>query len=228
MNYPEALEKLKQGNQRFATGLKSVESLATEGRRLELAQMGQQPFAIILSCADSRVPSEMVFDSGLGELFVVRVAGNIVAPSLIGSIEFAAEKFGTQLCVVMGHSQCGAVTAALDVASSGNRPQSDNVQNIVLEIMPSVEQALAATVDPTRDAVVDAATALNVRHSVDQLQERSGILTRLVAAGRLLIVGATYNLHTGKVSFLEGEGPLPSRASKRPGHYNFAPRDAER
>src|SRR5690349_21481050 len=117
----EALAKLIKGNERFVTGLRSVESLASHLRRRELAESGQEPWAIVLSCSDSRVPAELVFDCGLGELFVVRVAGNIVAPSLIASVEFAAQSFGTPLCVVMGHSQCGAVGAAVQLEATGDR-----------------------------------------------------------------------------------------------------------
>jgi carbonic anhydrase len=203
MRHSEALDRLKQGNKRFASGLRSVEAMATEGRRVELATTGQKPFAMVLSCADSRVPSEMVFDCGLGELFVVRVAGNIVAPSLIGSIEFAAESFGTQLCVVMGHSQCGAVSASVGAAVSGSRPESDNVQNIVLEILPSVKAAMRAHPGASKDCLVHAATEINVRQSVDNLVQRSHVIARLVEEGRLRVVGATYDLHTGKVLFLD-------------------------
>lgn len=207
MRHVEALEKLKAGNLRFAAGLRSVEAMATEDRRLTLAKQGQKPFAMVLSCADSRVPSEMVFDCGLGELFVVRVAGNIVAPSLIGSIEFAAENFGTQLCVVMGHSQCGAVAATVDSATSGQRPTSDNVQNIVLEILPAVKHALIQHPDRPRSEIIEASTRENVLHSVKSLKERSAVIERLVKDGRLMIVGATYDLHTGRVTFLDSTSP---------------------
>jgi carbonic anhydrase len=203
MHHAEALEKLKQGNKRYASGLRSVEAMATAGRRMELAKVGQTPFAIVLSCADSRVPSEMVFDCGLGELFVVRVAGNIVAPSLIGSIEFAAENFGTQLCVVMGHSQCGAVAATVGAAQTGTRPESDNVQNIVLEILPSVKAAMRETSGSSKDQLVRTATELNVRRSVANLVERSAVIGRLVADGKLRVVGANYDLHSGEVVFYD-------------------------
>lgn len=203
MRHTEALERLKQGNKRFAAGLRSVEAMATEGRRVELARAGQKPFATILSCADSRVPAEMVFDCGLGDLFVVRVAGNIVAPSLIGSIEFASENFGTELCVVMGHSQCGAVSATVNAALSDSRPESDNVQNIVLEIMPSVKQALCAHPAVAKDLLIHAATELNVRHSVEALIRRSSVIGHLIDAGKLQVVGANYDLHSGLVTFLD-------------------------
>lgn len=208
-----ARHKLEEGNARFASGLRSVSSLAaTPELRQELAERGQSPFAIILTCADSRVPAELVFDCGLGELFVVRVAGNIVAPSLIGSIEFAADNFGTSLVVVMGHSGCGAVGATVDAVVSGERPASDNVQNIVLEITPSVREAMRKTRGPSsREGLVACATDLNVRHSVLALLERSAVLSRRIAEGRLAIVGATYDLRSGKVRFLEEKSdPLRS------------------
>lgn len=205
MRHSEALERLKQGNKRFTSGLRSVEAMATANRRMELAKEGQKPFAMVLSCADSRVPSEMVFDCGLGELFVVRVAGNIVAPSLIGSIEFAAENFGTELCVVMGHSQCGAVAATVDAAKSGKRPESDNVQNIVLEILPAVKNSLVMHPDRPRAEIIEASTRENVLRSVSKLRERSAVIDRLVNDGKLRLVGATYDLHTGRVNFLDAE-----------------------
>lgn len=112
-NWENALTQLIEGNKRFTSGLRSVNSLATIERLPELAEKGQKPFAIILSCSDSRVPAEIVFDQGAGDLFMVRVAGNTVAPSLLASMEFAATNFGSPLIVVMGHTNCGAVNAAI-------------------------------------------------------------------------------------------------------------------
>lgn len=204
MHHKEALERLRQGNQRFAAGLRSVDSLAiTADRRQQLAEDGQKPFAIVLACADSRVPAEIVFDCGLGQLFVVRVAGNIVAPSLIGSIEFAAENFGTQLCVVMGHSQCGAVSAAINSVLSGKRPPSDNIQKIVLEIAPSVRASLSTGLSGKSDELLVQTTKRNVEHSVAKLLEESNVITRLTEEGRLRLVGATYDLHSGLVDFFD-------------------------
>jgi carbonic anhydrase len=204
MHFSAALDKLKQGNKRFVSGLRSVDSLAAHsGKRHELADNGQKPFAMVLSCADSRAPSEMVFDCGLGDLFVVRVAGNIVAPSLIGSLEFAAENFGTNLLVVMGHSKCGAVAASVDLIQSKSRPDSDNVQNIVLEIAPSVHKSLEQVGTKDKASLITTCTSLNVANSVKMLQQRSAVISRLVAEGKLLIVGAVYDLHTGEVNFLD-------------------------
>jgi carbonic anhydrase len=204
MHFSAALEKLKQGNKRFVGGLRSIDALAANSeKRQDLAENGQKPFAMVLSCADSRAPSEMVFDCGLGELFVVRVAGNIVAPSLIGSLEFAAENFGTSLLVVMGHSKCGAVAASIDCVQTKTRPESDNVQNIVLEIAPSVRKSVERVGTKDRAELVKTCTSLNVANSVQMLQERSAVISRLVAQGKLLVVGAVYDLHTGEVTFTD-------------------------
>src|SRR5271157_2642032 len=121
----EALDRLKEGNRRFASDLRSRDLPTGQTRRRELAA-GQEPFAIILGCSDSRVPAEIVFDQGLGDLFVIRVAGNIVAPSQIGSVEFAAERFGTRLVVVLGHSSCGAIEAAIEAVVQRRGPASRN------------------------------------------------------------------------------------------------------
>lgn len=206
MHYSLALKRLKDGNKRFTSGLRSIDAItASSGKRRELAEEGQKPFAMILSCADSRVPAEMVFDCGLGDLFVVRVAGNIVAPSLIGSLEFAATNFGTALCVVMGHSQCGAVASSVNAVTSNSRPESDNIQQIVLEIAPSVHKALSRPGPKTHEYIVSACTEQNVLNSVDALQKRSRVISQLVESGKLLIQGAVYNLRSGEVQFLEQE-----------------------
>jgi carbonic anhydrase len=132
----EALERLREGNRRFVSDLAKADGLSSRSRRAELVT-GQRPFAIILGCSDSRVPAEIVFDQGLGDLFVIRVAGNIVAPSQIGSVEFAAERFGTRLVVVLGHSQCGAVLATLEELQRPRESQSRNLRSIVDRIRPS-------------------------------------------------------------------------------------------
>src|ERR671916_700570 len=138
----EALERLKEGNKRFVHHLRSAEVMLSQLRRGELVK-GQNPFAIVLGCSDSRVPAEIVFDQGLGDLFVIRVAGNIVASSQVGSVEFAAERFGTPLVVVLGHSRCGAVEATLEELMRPKENQSRNLRSIVDRIRPSVEVLLA-------------------------------------------------------------------------------------
>ena len=199
----EALERLRDGNLRFATDGPTRRKTMSRQRRKELAQ-GQQPFAIVLGCSDSRVPAEMVFDQGLGDLFVIRVAGNIVAPSQVGSVEFAAERFGTRLVVVLGHSQCGAVMATLEELRQPMNHPGRNLQSIVGRIVPSVEGLLAE--EPGRDtaAVMAQAVRANIRASANQLRHGSELLERLIAKDGLLVVGAEYSLETGAESFFDG------------------------
>lgn len=199
---PEALQKLRDGNLRFISGEAGVEAMLSHGKRDQLAS-GQEPFAIILGCSDSRVPAEIVFDQGLGDLFVIRVAGNIVAPSQIGSIEFAAEQFKTRLVVVMGHTQCGAVNATLEEMRRPTGEQSKNIQSIVSRIRPSLEQFVSTELWEQKDELMKRATRANVYASVNQLRHGSEILEELIERGDLVIVGAEYNLKTGEVIFLE-------------------------
>jgi carbonic anhydrase len=200
---PEALERLQEGNRRFASGMRSVDGLSSLTRRAELLT-GQEPFAIVLGCSDSRVPAELVFDLGLGDLFVIRVAGNIVAPSQIGSVEFAAERFGTRLVVVLGHSQCGAVLATLEELRRPNSTQSRNLRSIVDRIRPSVEGLLATDLGKDLDALVREAVRANVRVSANQLRHGSDVLERLIEHDGLLVVGAEYSLESGLVHVFDG------------------------
>ena len=190
----EALERLRTGNTRFASNARQSDAFVTERRRSQLRD-GQEPFAIILGCSDSRVPAEIVFDQGLGDLFVIRVAGNIVAPSQVGSIEFAAERFGTRLVVVMGHSQCGVVLATLEELHRPTESQSPNLRAIVDRVRPAVEGLL--------DAPVDEAVRANTRWSVNQLRHGSPILEQLIQEKGLMIVGAQYSLESGRVEFFD-------------------------
>ncbi len=196
--HPEALRRLREGNERFIKNVRSVDALATHLHR-EALTSGQSPFAIVLSCSDSRAPSELIFDCGLGQLFVVRVAGNVVAPSIIGSVEFAAATFGTELVVVMGHSHCGAVAATVDALSAGTPALSENVRDIVDRIAPGVTELVKGR--PPGAALVSAAIRANVRASVNQLLHGSRVLEDRVAAGKLSIIGAEYALETGAVDF---------------------------
>lgn len=195
----EALGRLREGNRRFAEG----RPLADTGRRPEELADGQEPFAIILGCSDSRVPAEIVFDQGLGDLFVIRVAGNIAQPSQIGSVEFAATKFGTRLVVVLGHSGCGAVKAALEQLQSGGEGASRNLGSIVDLISPSVELLITAGLGNDPEALVDEAVQANVRASADRLRRGSQIIEDLERDDGLVIVGAEYSLQTGLVEFFE-------------------------
>jgi carbonic anhydrase len=196
----DALTRLRDGNRRFAAGLRSTEVLATHTRRADLLG-GQQPLAIILGCSDSRVPAEIVFDQGLGDLFVIRVAGNIVAPSQVGSVEFAATRFGTPLVVVLGHSQCGAVAATIEELRQPAGTRSRNLRSIVNRVRPSVEALLATDLRDDPEALAREAVKANVRASVDHLRHGSEILEELIATSGLRIVGAEYALDTGLVEF---------------------------
>ena len=198
----EALERLKEGNRHFVADIRRHREIAP--RRAELAA-GQEPFAIILGCSDSRVPAELIFDQGLGDLFVIRVAGNIVAPSQIGSVEFAAERFHTRLVVVLGHSQCGAVTATLEVLQQPIDQRSRNLRAIVGRIRPSVDALLATELRDNPDALLQQAVRANIRASVNQLRHGSEVLERLAKTDGLMIIGAEYSLETGVVCFFEDQ-----------------------
>ena len=200
----EAFRRLQEGNRRFAADLRSRAARADQSRRMELASAGQAPFAIILGCADSRVPAEIVFDQGLGDLFVIRVAGNIVAPSQIGSVEFAAERYGTRLVVVLGHSSCGAVLATLEQLQRPTEGQSRNLRSIVDRIRPSVAELLQTDLAHNHDALVREAVRANVRVSADHLRHGSQVLEQLIQEQGLLVVGAEYSLETGVVEFFDG------------------------
>jgi carbonic anhydrase len=206
----EALERLREGNRRFVSDARSRDAIASQARRVELAA-GQEPFAIVLGCSDSRVPAEIVFDQGLGDLFVIRVAGNIVAPSQIGSVEFAASRFGTRLVVVLGHSQCGAILATLEELQQPTESQSRNLRSIVDRVRPSVEALLATEVGRDREALVRHAVRANVRASANQLRHGSAVLEQLIQDEGLRVVGAEYSLETGVVDFFDA-WPAPDAA----------------
>jgi carbonic anhydrase len=198
----EALECLREGNRRFVSEVRSHHTLASEARRNELAA-GQEPFAIILGCSDSRVPAEIIFDQGLGDLFVIRVAGNIVASSQVGSVEFAAARFGTHLVVVLGHSQCGAVLATLEELQQPTDSQSRNLRSIVDRVRPSVEPLLTTDLRHDPEALVRHAVRANISFSANHLRHGSDVLEQLVQNRGLLVVGAEYSLETGVVDFFD-------------------------
>jgi len=198
----ESLERLREGNRRFVFDVRS-DTTTSQTRRRELAT-GQEPFAIILGCSDSRVPAEIVFDQGLGDLFVIRVAGNIVAPSQIGSVEFAAERYHTRLVVVLGHSQCGAILATVQELGRRSEDQSRNIHSIVDRIRPSVEPLLGPELGHDLDTLVRLAVRANIRMSANQLRHGSEILEQLIEKDGLLVVGAEYSLDTGVVEFFNG------------------------
>jgi carbonic anhydrase len=193
----EALARLREGNRRFVVG---------DGSALRRWHPGltdqPSPFAVVLGCADSRAPAEYVFDQDLGDLFVIRVAGNIVAPSLVGSVEFAASEFGTRLVVVMGHTQCGAVAATMKALTLGDGPSSRNLRSIVDRIAPHVQPLLDAPGES--DKGLGAAVRANAIASARELRHASSALQDLVDQGRVAIVSAVYDLETGVVTFHDG------------------------
>lgn len=203
----EGLQQLREGNLRFASNVGGSEASLSHARRAELA-MGQQPFAIILGCSDSRVPAEIVFDQGLGDLFVIRVAGNIVAPSQVGSVEFAAARYDTRLVVVLGHSQCGAIVATLEELQRPSDNQSRNLRAIVDRVRPSVQGLLATDLRHDLDALMKQAVRANIRASVDHLRHGSEVLEQLIQTEGLRVVGAEYSLETGLVEFFDGAAEL--------------------
>lgn len=198
----DALARLKDGNRRFVDNAGEHDGAVERTHGPDLVA-GQSPFAIVLACSDSRVPVELVFDQGFGDLFVIRVAGNIVAPSQIGSVEFAAQQFGTRLVVVLGHSNCGAVTATLSELALKEPHRSPNLRAIVDRVRPAVEPVLAEHGSHETDAVVRDAVRANIRRSVDRLAHGSLILEQLIDSGDLAIVGAEYAIETGRVGFFE-------------------------
>lgn len=199
----QALDRLQQGNRRFVASLRDEQTLTSPVRRNELVAE-QQPFAIILGCSDSRVPAEIVFDQGVGDLFVIRVAGNVVAPSQVGSVEFAAERFGTQLVVVLGHSMCGAIQATLEELGRPSDRQSPNLRSIVDRVRPAVEPLLETELANFPDALLKQAVRANIRASASQLRHGSRILEQLIQQRRVSVVGAEYSVETGEVVFFDG------------------------
>lgn len=198
----EAITRLKEGNRRFVSGVRSIDTIAKQMQRADFVKR-QEPFAIILGCSDSRVPAEIVFDQGLGDLFVIRVAGNIVAPSQVGSVEFAAERFGTPLVVVLGHSMCGAVMATIDELESPSTKRSSNVLSIVNRIRPTIEPLFETELHNDPDRLLASSIHANILAATNHLMHGSQMLEQLVEQGRLKIVGAEYSLETGEVAFFE-------------------------
>lgn len=198
-----SLRRLQDGNRRFAAAISNHDGSALQAQRRELVS-SQSPFAIVLGCADSRVPAEFVFDQGLGDLFVIRVAGNIVAPSQVGSVEFAAERFGTRLVVVLGHQSCGAVTATIEELRRPSADQSRNLKTIVNRIRPAVEGLLQTDLANRPAELIQAAVRANIRASADHLRHGSDVLEQLIQRDGLMVVGAEYSLETGVVDFFDG------------------------
>jgi carbonic anhydrase len=204
----EALDRLREGNRRFAANINGPEEFLTSTRRAELTHV-QEPLAIVLGCSDARVPAEIVFDQGLGDLFVIRVAGNIVAPSQVGSVEFASARFGTRLVVVLGHSGCGAILATLEEIRQPTERQSPNLKAIVDRVRPSVEKLLDTGLHTDLDALIRDAVRVNIQASANHLRHGSAILEQLIRDEGLLVIGAEYSLQTGIVEFFDGAPDAP-------------------
>lgn len=204
----EALERLREGNRRFVDGRHGLEAGITRTRR-EALVAGQEPFAVVLGCSDSRVPVEIVFDQGLGDLFVIRVAGNVAAAPEAGSVEFAAGKLGARLVVVLGHTHCGAVTATVDALQHADASASPNLRSIVDRIRPAMEPLLGMEPHADREALIREGVRANVRVAASQLRHGSPTLERLMEEEGLLVVGAEYSLESGEVEFFDG---VPERA----------------
>ncbi|MEE9334799.1 MAG: carbonic anhydrase [Granulosicoccaceae bacterium] len=201
----EALQRLITGNQRFVQNVRHVDALASQSRRDELIA-GQEPVAIILGCSDSRVPAEMVFDQGFGDLFVIRVAGNVVAPSQIGSVEFAVQRFGIPLVIVLGHTQCGAVIATIDELEKHEKNEAPpNMYSIVERIKPAVTTLMETSLKDDKEALLKHAIRANIRLSADHLRHGSRMLEQLVQSKKLKVVSAEYSLETGSVEFIDND-----------------------
>lgn len=194
-----ALQRLIDGNRRFTGGVISIENLPSINKLKELAEKGQKPFAIILCCADSRTPTELIFDQGLGDLFVLRVAGNVVGPSIIASMEFAATKFETPLIVVMGHTKCGAIQTTIDLVKSNTPAPSKNLERLVSKIKPNVEKCLHKAQGD--HALLDESTWNNVYNSKQSILDQSTIITELYKNGKIQIACSVFDLDTGHVEF---------------------------
>jgi carbonic anhydrase len=211
-----ALTRLQTGNRRYATDLHAADAVLAHSHPGELTV--QSPFAIILGCSDSRAPAEIVFRQGLGDLFVIRVAGNIVAPSQVGSVEFAAERFGTRLVVVMGHTQCGAIDATIEAIITAQDAKSRNLMSIVNRVRPAVEGLVTGELASDPERLRREAMRANVRASVNHLRHGSEIIERMADEDGLVVVGAELDLATGVVNFFDGvpvEPPARSRVPRR-------------
>ena len=198
----DALQRLQEGNARFVSGDIASGSQHYRVSREQIVA-AQEPFAIVVGCSDSRVPVEIVFDQGLGDLFVIRIAGNVVSKTQLGSIEFAALEYGTRLVVVLGHTGCGAMAAAAATVQGGKDPGSDNLRLLVEQVRPAVMRAVDVDGDVASAAFADRVGRENVRHSVEVIQTGSGVIRRLVEDDGLLVVGAEYSLATGSVAFFD-------------------------
>ena len=205
-NVIDAFGALLQGNRRFSSGLRSIETMLSALRMKDLAENGQNPFAIIVTCSDSRLPAEMVFDRGVGDLFVIRMAGNVVTPEVIASIEFAALQFKTPLCVVMGHSKCGAMSAAHEIVGKGGNSPTPFLGQLIEHVREPYQRTASfceklGNIETGSPQFLSALTHQNIQHGVSEIVKRSEALSSLASAGNFVVVGAYYDLHEGRVDF---------------------------
>ena len=199
LNYRQAIDELEKGNTRFASGLKSVYSLSAVYQMEDLAIKGQKPFAIVISCSDSRAPAETIFDQGLGDLFVIRVAGNIINDDMVASLEFAALTFNTSLCLVMGHTQCGAISASIAACAGEAKLPSTSLEKLVEKIKPAISKFVPVDKN-NREQMIAKVTENNVINSIEQIVEKSSIVRDLVSQGRFHLAGSIYDISSGKVN----------------------------
>lgn len=203
LNGTEALKRLMEGNERFVNGIRSVEPMFSHKKMAELSENGQKPFVIVLTCSDSRSPVEMIFDQGIGEVFVVRVAGNVVAPSLLASMEFAAANFGSALLLVMGHTKCGAVNATLQHCKNPSDVlPSVHLEELVSRIRPAVEKTATKFGYIQDSQMLELCSVENVKRSMSVILDQSAIIRNLVQDGKLAVEGAVLDISTGKVNLL--------------------------
>ncbi len=210
-NGHEVLLEMIEGNKRFTSGLRSVQSIGTAEKLNQLALEGQKPSCIILSCSDSRVPAEMIFDQGLGDLFVIRVAGNVVAPSLLASMEFAALNFSSSLILVLGHTRCGAIHAACTHHQNPGQAGSKNLEDLIKRITPAVKNAKPSELT---ESLIREATRLNVRNSISEIINNSSIISEKILKGEIVIAGALFELESGRV--IVDERPVLNPSSDLP------------
>ena len=204
-SWEDALQRLKAGNERFVNGLCSVDSLINRDRLRNLSEQGQKPFAIILSCSDSRVPAEIVFDQGIGTLFVIRVAGNIIQPSQLASIEFAVDALRTPLCIVMGHTQCGAIRAALEIDATGTMPNSPNLCTLMELILPAVKEVKKEIQGDNPERLLHETTLRNVVRMTEAILEKSPLVAGYYGERKIGLIGALFEIENGRVSFDVGK-----------------------
>jgi carbonic anhydrase len=204
----EALERLRAGNRRFVANLDAGAAAPPSPAAPHGTDLAEQrPLAIVLGCSDARVPAELIFDQGLGDLFVIRVAGNIVAPSLVGSVEFAATRFDTKLVVVLGHTRCGAIEATIEDLLHPDDHHSRNLRDIVDRIRPAVARVVAEGAHDGHEDLARRAVRANIAHSVDHLRHDSQIMEQLIRDEGVVVIGAEYSLETGLVTFFPEKEP---------------------